>query len=296
LYLSGDERKETIANPILILSITVLLVGILSLSVNLGSLAVRSAILLPVPTLLSMGIYVATRILGRISLTVEFRGYSKREGVSFASWRVMAVVGLVLSAATVSGMTIVDDSPYGVHHTQLNVGTPLEFVTGDLMVPFVPSTQFPKLLVIHDYLLAKHLTNPIFMFMCGTTNSTRIPCYPASLFRPYIYDMIGEHFAYIGSFEQLAKLKATVFPTTNPYSQDLTVNSQLFLAVMNGTLQYRTTFPQLTTATNASALLGRPVVYVTPEMYDVPPAVVTKYFVSDGIYIVPSLSDLVNSS
>jgi hypothetical protein len=282
-----EKRNQCL--PVLMLCSVILASSFFALWAGLPTQAVRLILMLPVPIILALGVELVIRLVTKLSVRIKHEGYPKSVSVLLGKGRTAMLVAVLLSAFTISGLTLMDSDPYGIHYELFHLKSPLAFTTDVMMVPFISLQTYQRILTVKQYLLANNLPVPIFMFYGASVFS-------GDVYRAYIFNEIGEHLLYFGDLDNLMNLQPTVWPPSSnpqPGEEQYNFTSVKYLAMMTGDREYRTVTPQISYVTSRSDLLLHPLVFVYPEFYNAPlPSYVLKqeYKVEEGIYVVPSAS------
>jgi hypothetical protein len=155
------------------------------------------------------------------------------------------------------------------------------------LTPFIPRSQYKKIVRIGEYFDDHNLSLPIVVFG-GYPNVGLV-----TLYRNYIGVEIGEHFAYYGEIANLLKLipsQPRVNSTTDPYLSQI---EKLYLTSYFNELVGNITGPPPTLyyhdlhVTNET-LTSYTILIVTPEFYtEEIPYYIKPFYIGDGIYVVP---------
>ena len=156
---------------------------------------------------------------------------------------------------------------------------------GSFLTPFIPRSQYEKIIKVKMYFADHNLSLPIVAFG-GYPNLGFV-----NLYRNYIGSEVGEHFAYYGEISNLFRLlpsQPRVDPTSDPYLSQI---EGYYLTTYYYELTGNTTVPLLYYhdfyVTNET-LTSYPILIVTPDFYtEEIPYYVTPFYIGDGVYVIP---------
>jgi hypothetical protein len=159
--------------------------------------------------------------------------------------------------------------------------------TDGFLTPFIPRSQYEKIIEVKAYFDDHNLSLPIVVFG-GYPNLGLV-----TLYRNYIGAEIGEHFAYYGEISNLLRLlpsQSKVNSTTDPYLSQLEryyLTSYYYELIGNITGPLPPLYYHDTHITNET-LASYPILIITPDFYtEEIPNYVKPFHIGDGIYVIP---------
>jgi hypothetical protein len=155
--------------------------------------------------------------------------------------------------------------------------------------PYISSTSYNKLALGLTNIRDNSLGVPV-VIMNGES------VWHANLYREYIGELIGEHFAYFGSLSNLLLLMPTPSSSSDPYVFKMqNYYSTTYLEELQGNLSSPSPFIHSSFITDRNALFSHPILVITPDLYDSPiPFALGQFDLGSGVYVIPphDLTDL----
>lgn len=269
LYRRAIPRQNSLALNILLFSLVLIGASIGLMYTSLVAIAIRPALLVPVPIILAMG------IRGLPDVVKEFQSWvrgpsshgprAERRADRLGTLPVVLVTIIVLASLTFSTSSAVDK----------------------VVVSYVSVPASVKIQALASYLSQYGLEVPVVMFHGPSL-------WVGDEYRAYLGIEVGEHLAYYGDLQNLSAFIPTRPPFPYPADEIAYFTSVKYLREMTGVDRYLI-FPEKSVVRNYSELRSRPIAFLSPEVYGEPvPFYILRYRVSAGLYVVPTFSQIEN--
>ena len=263
--LAKSARREFSPESLIVIIFTLILIvpAVAISQTTLNGLGIRAFLVAPFSVLIALGVGFATSWYGSLS---RLGPLSNRILVAITGIQRRALIGIALSVlvATTLGVSSIEAS---------NIE----------MVPFFQVSGYSKVLQADQYLRSNHLSVPIYVFAGSSLWS-------ADEYRAYIGADLGDHLAYFGDMSNLFDFRPTWSNLPYPAGNIANFTSLKYLRDLMGDRGYLIYFQSESVRTYAQ-LLERPVVFVTPEIYDAPvPFYARQFDIGNGVYVIPSLA------